>query len=566
MRLSIRTKLALLVLAVLLPLLAAAAFRFWGDMSEGRRVGNQSQLDAANLIGWRLDEILTGQIESLLALASSRSLESVQDADLERLAGRVRERHPFMRRFAAVSADGRVVATSGYRDGESTFLTPDVIASVLSPGEPVVIAHRASPSDGRQIVAMVVPVQDRQGRSVGAFGAELDLETLSRYLNALPLGREQTVAVVSKSGDVLAHSLSPHDFFNRPLGGVPDADALVRRGTGSAEWAAEDGVAHLVGAASMTRAPWIVVAAMPSGAASAPAANRLTRDLVALGAATVLALLVASLIGNRMHRSVRALMRGARNLEDDHAPPISVSTRDELAELADQFNRTVGERRQTHAALDERQRRLRALADINVALSQQLELKPLLGQITQALAQLTGAGTVVFWEVDEARGLLVRRAWTSIPSVALDQMPMSVGIDAGGVGLVARSRRPLFIEDVTPDDRQLLTSFASQAAVAVRNARLFAEATRRRREAEELAQVARMLTESLDIHEVADRVVKSVLPIFGVDAAGLRLMRPDGRLEAIAWAGSALGFFQPGHLLEPGDGLVARAVTEGQAV
>src|SRR5215470_5990042 len=110
MRLSIRTKLALLVLAVLLPLLAAAGFRFWGDMSEGRRVGNQSQLDAANLIAGRLDEILTGQIENLLALASSRSLDSVQDADLETLAGRVRERHPFMRRFAAVSADGRVVA------------------------------------------------------------------------------------------------------------------------------------------------------------------------------------------------------------------------------------------------------------------------------------------------------------------------------------------------------------------------------------------------------------------------------------------------------------------------
>ena len=611
MRLSIRTKLALLVLAVLLPLLAAAAVRFWGDMSEGRRVGNQSQLDTANLIAGRLDEILTGQIESLLALASLRSLDSVQDADLETLAGRVRERHPFMRRFVAVSPDGRVVATSGYRDGDPKFLTPEAIATVLGRGEPVVTMPHTSGSDSRQVVAMVVPVQDPQGKLVGAIGAEVDLETLSRYLNTLPLGREQTVAVVSTNGDVLARSVSPHEFFTRSLSGRPEADALLRRGEGSAEWAAEDGVAHLAGAASMTRAPWVVVAAMPSGAASAPAANRLTRDLLALGAATVLALLVAWLIGNRMLRSVSALMQGARDLETDQGSPIVVSTKDELAELADQFNRAVGERRQTHAVLDERQRRLRALADVNVALSQQLELKPLLGQITQALAQLTGAGTVVFWEVDEARGLLVRRAWTSNPAVALDQMPMSVGIDAGGVGLVARSRRPLFIEDVTPDDRlrgrewavahglisfagvpvvagddllgvltlslrkkdlpaaddrELLTSFASQAAVAVRNARLFAEATRRRREAEELAQVARMLTESLDIHEVADRVVKSVLPIFGVDAAGLRLMRPDGRLEAIAWAGSALGFFQPGHMLEPGDGLVARAVTEGQAV
>ena len=62
MRLGIRTKLALLVLAVLLPLLAAAAVRVWGDMSEGRRVANQSQLDAANA---RLQSV-TSQLGDML--------------------------------------------------------------------------------------------------------------------------------------------------------------------------------------------------------------------------------------------------------------------------------------------------------------------------------------------------------------------------------------------------------------------------------------------------------------------------------------------------------------------
>ena len=166
-----------------------------------------------------------------------------------------------------------------------------------------------------------------------------------------------------------------------------------------------------------------------------------------------------------------------------------------------------------------------------------------------------------------------------------------MGIDSGGAGWVARNRQPLFVEDVTPDerirarqwaveygllsfagvpvvsgddllgvltlnlrredlpaedDRELLTSFASQAAVAVRNARLFAEATRRRREAEELAQVARMLTESLDVTEVADRVVRSVLPIFGVDAAGLRLMRPTGSSRPSRGPARPWASFSPG--------------------
>ncbi len=611
MRLTIRTTLALLVLAVLLPLLAVAALRFWSDMSDGRRAGHQSQLDTATLIAGQLDEILTGQIESLLALATARTLDSVQDSDLEMLASRVKERHPFMRRFVAVGPDGRVLATSGYREGEPKFVSRETIEAVGQRGGPEISAPQVSATDGRQIVALMVPVQDRQGKFAGVVGAEIDLETLSRYLNAMALGREQGVAIVTTSGDVLAKSLSPHEVFDRPLGGIPEADALIRRSGGTAEWGSKDGVPHLAGGAAMGRAPWLVLAAAPSGGASSPAAARLTRDLIGLGGATVVALLVAWLIGHRMHRSVTALIQGTQDLETAQGPPVTLSTGGELAELADQFNRAIGEQRQTHAALDDRQRRLRALAEVNVALSQQLELKPLLVQITEALARLTGAGSVIFWEVDVAGGRLIRRAWTAAPAISADELPASVGIDSGGVGWVARHRQPLFVEDVTPDgrigarqwaaghglrsfagvpvvsgddllgvltlnlrredlpaedDREFLTSFASQAAVAVRNARLFAEATRRRREAEELAQVARMLTESLDVSEVADRVVRSVLPIFGVDAAGLRLMRPDGNLEAIAWAGSAIGVFQSGHVLGPGDGLVARAVTEGRAV
>ncbi len=611
MRLTIRTKLAFLVLAVLLPLLAAAAFKFWSDLSEGRRLANQNQLDMARFIAAQLDDVLSGQTENLLALASLHTLDRIQDSDLEALAVRVRAHHPFLHRFVAVGDDGRVLAASGPRVPEATFVARDVLDAVLRRGEPEVTAPQQSPTDRRQVVSLMVPVQDRQGRIAGVVGAEMDLETLSLYLSALPLSRGQAVAAVAPGGAVLARSASPDKFFDRDLGGVPEAGPLLRLSGGTAEWASPGGVPHLAGAAGMDRAVWVVMAAVPSGVAFSPAAGRLKRDLVGLGAATMLALLVAWLIGNRMHGSVRALIRGARDLESAQGPQITVSTGDELAELAEHFNRALHARRQALTALDARQRHLRALADVNAALSHQLDLEPLLKQITLALAQLTGARNVVFWELDGAHGRLVRRAWSSDPSISADDLPPALTLDEGGTGWVATHRQALFIEDVTrdpriqsqqwaaghglfsfvgvpvvsgddllgvltlnlpredlpaEDDREILTSFASQAAVAVRNARLFAEATRRRREAEELAHGARMLTESLDVTEVADRVVESVLPIFGADSAGLRLLRPDGTLEAIAWAGAAAGHFQPGHVIEAGTGLAVRVIAEGRAV
>lgn len=117
----------------------------------------------------------------------------------------------------------------------------------------------------------------------------------------------------------------------------------------------------------------------------------------------------------------------------------------------------------------------------------------------------------------------------------------------------------------TEDERSMIEVLAGHSAVAIRNARLFAEATRRRREAEELASVARRLAEELDLASVADIVVTTVLPLLGVDSSILRLREPDGSLVTLASSGIARQHFPRGHVLAPGVGIVARALTEGVA-
>jgi signal transduction histidine kinase/BarA-like signal transduction histidine kinase len=178
---------------------------------------------------------------------------------------------------------------------------------------------------------------------------------------------------------------------------------------------------------------------------------------------------------------------------------------------------------QQRAAEAAMERRLEALAQVTLALSRQLDPDRLLQQITDALASLTGAHNVVLWEVDRAAGLLVRRAWTADPSIGAMELPSALTMEQGGTGWIARHRAPLFVEDIATDarilaaewalsrdlvafggvpvaagdellgvltlnlkrgrlpqggDRTLLPSFAAQAAVAMRNARLFADNAR----------------------------------------------------------------------------------------
>jgi PAS domain S-box-containing protein len=149
------------------------------------------------------------------------------------------------------------------------------------------------------------------------------------------------------------------------------------------------------------------------------------------------------------------------------------------------------------------------------------------------------------------------------PHQSLLFVPMIVKGEAiGGFIVVWWTERHHF----TPDQIRLVEGISDQAAMFIENARLYSEATRRRREAEELARLARMLTESLDAADVGQRIVESSLLLLGGKFSVLRLLQPDGSLKLIASRGDAAVM---GHLLPvmpTGAGVAGRAVTEGRPV
>jgi PAS domain S-box-containing protein len=92
------------------------------------------------------------------------------------------------------------------------------------------------------------------------------------------------------------------------------------------------------------------------------------------------------------------------------------------------------------------------------------------------------------------------------------------------------------------------------------------ERERLRRHADELGRIARRLTESLDVSEVAERIAQSILPLFQAQSSVVRLLQPDRSLTCVAIAGKWLENFKPGYRLPPGIGLVGRAVAERRAL
>ena len=255
--------------------------------------------------------------------------------------------------------------------------------------------------------------------------------------------------------------------------------------------------------------------------------------------------------------------------------------------------------------LGERLERLRALTRLNELLVSSLDADEILGEIARAAAELMRAPLVAFWDADEAARTLTVRAVAG--ELAAEPYPLrELRYGEGGVGRVAEHRAPLEAGDLPgderavgvewfrargltaglavpvihqgtllgvlallggegfrldADDRSLLQSFAAQAAASLRNARLFAESERRRLEAERLAEVGRLLAETLDAELVGQRIVDSARELLGAQGAAVfRLDFHTGDLVGLAVAGDAGGAVTRGMTLPRGQGIAGVAV------
>ncbi len=153
-----------------------------------------------------------------------------------------------------------------------------------------------------------------------------------------------------------------------------------------------------------------------------------------------------------------------------------------------------------------------------------------------------------------------RTALESFEHRAILALPLIAGDRAfGALAALGRTGRVF-----TPDEIRLAQAFVDQAAIALDNARLHSETTRRKWEAEVLAGVGRLVTESLDADEVAGRIADSLRALLGGLSSVLVRVEPVSG----ALIGRQLSADGSGHdiVYPAGTGAMGRAVSTRRPV
>ncbi len=248
-----------------------------------------------------------------------------------------------------------------------------------------------------------------------------------------------------------------------------------------------------------------------------------------------------------------------------------------------------------------RTRQLDTVRAISQEITGELDLRALLDLILRRATELAGAeaGAIFLW--DDESGMLIPNAWRGFGDW---QGGMRIRLGEGLVGRVADQRAGMIVNDYrdwpyaipmtrerspmtaalaepllcqdrllgaialsnlgsdrffTEQDQETLALFATQAAIAIENARLYAAAVRRGHELEALVAATRSVTSGLDLREILDRILTEAGRISGAPHVKVLLLdKRAGVLRVGALKGSSM---PPGYALPVGvgsSGLVAQ--------
>src|SRR6202012_3178794 len=191
------------------------------------------------------------------------------------------------------------------------------------------------------------------GFNAGITVADIDLGFLSEFLGDAQLGKATFAYVVDNRGRVLAISAKGpeigKDLSKLPqvaAGLTPDNEAPVSGNDA-------DGRSVLTAAGAVPRLGWTVFFEQPTTQALAPVRDQLLRIALLIGLGLVVAIMAGTVLARRMLIPITALRRGARRLgAGDFSHRIDVHTKDELEELAGQFNSMAGQLQGTYSGIE----------------------------------------------------------------------------------------------------------------------------------------------------------------------------------------------------------------------
>lgn len=462
----------LVISFILIALLPLAIFGVMATQSNYRYVKEHVAHDhfiMATLAMQRIDQFL-GDVRRMV-LGRPGIAQSLETGDLQGLKDKLAVNYKDLGVFDAIfvlDAQGNCIWREPYGHQIGEFFSHlQFFKDAMEKGKPVISDVYVWTAAEKPLITAAAPLRDSKGEIIGVFGGDISPEVIWNMISQVSSGSRSYAYVVDGHGRTIAHPQKDYVSKMKDLSQVPAVAQILARkeGAGVFDDPLEGGqwmTAHVPSSESN----WGLVLQMPAEEAFAPAVD-LVRKAVALSLlALIVTVGVAIYQSKRITEPIKQLYQGAQAIgEGNYEHRITVKTGDELESLADAFNymsrrlkENIGKLRKSEREIRgarekllQRVAQLEALREIDQAITSTLDLDMVLRLVAEKTLERVGARRCVLLMVDEQTQHVVGKLGIGFTDEEIKRIRLKVG--EGVSGLVAQRGEPALVEDATSDPR-----------------------------------------------------------------------------------------------------------------
>lgn len=622
-RQSLGLHLLALYLLFVIPILGAAIYF---DVRANQRLYDDvatADLSLARAIALETDALLLKAQQAVIEFAHMPAVVNADLAAMPETFAIASAARQDINLFYRLDANGIMVFH--YPTGpESTvgrdFSFRDYFQAAQAGDGPVFSKGRISPTTGRPVATVVMPVKRADGRFDGVVATNLELQRLTQTLAVIE--REQGaqsglhVVMIDAAGQIIADSRVNPEFLQVVADDLPGVQQALAGQSGSLIARDQQGREWLYSYTPIPTAGWGVVVQRPTQIAFATSRSFRQGLFIALSLFLVGASLFWLGLTRRVIRPLVALTRfgktvGQHSTIDDyvHTDLISITQRpDQMGQLARTLLRMEED-------ISRRFAELSTLLETSTAVVSSLDTQQVIASILEEIQRLLTVDSCAILVVNETTHQLEVRASQGLSQSYVDNLHLDVGerhlpgfraIETGhpiqvsdveddpsmasvlplirdegyrsllSVPLITQHGPPAVLGIYRSDPHHftdaeigLATSFANQAAMALENATLFSltddELQKQVRFLSTLNQVALTVSQSLVLDDVLTNTVDAVLQVMDTETAWIYLRREgESSLRLRIYRGFSPDFAERIHEIKVGSGLNGQVVQTGE--
>ncbi|MGI5836362.1 MAG: GAF domain-containing protein, partial [Chloroflexota bacterium] len=458
---------------------------------------------------------------------------------------------------------GMLVAAEPHRpeDQGEYWADRSYFRQLLRSSEPIFSEVVPDGLNGSEVIVVAVPITGNLGEFKGAMVGMFQLgapsvSSLYGGIVKLRIGESGRTYLVDSNRRIIYHQDIGRIGEELPPQGI--AEQLMAMKVGEYRYQDSEGTDIVASFSPVRGTPWVLVSeeSWATMMSSSEGHRQFLLFLLALG--VVFPALVVTLGVTKITGPIAKLIDGAKDVAGGRfGQTISVTTGDELEELAKQFNIMSAQLQESYADLERkveyRTRELATLNSIAEAVSRSLDLDEILHDALEKTLQTMGMETAGIYLLDEKGDTLNLATHRGIdPEFVPWISRLKVG--EGFSDRVVQMGQPVVVEDVstdpwltrvvpikwnqrtlasapltspgkvvgaifisnrglrqfTPQDLQLLSSIGHYIGVAVANARLFDAEQRRAEQFRMISEVGQRITSILAVDELLNEIARLV--------------------------------------------------------